>query len=208
MAGTFTHWMVVDRALDRYENLQQKHNYFPIILGLNHFVCLGAVGPDYPYLTELFAGFLKEHSWADRMHYEDTGNFIRNGIKNLPDVGIDGFGVCLAWLCGFATHLVTDSVIHPIVQAIVGPYIFNGEEHRHCELTQDSYIFHEIKGFELRYAEYVKLFKMCSDQSDKDKINPDLEQFWPAHLETLSDQDSAHRLRKILLINEERIDYS
>lgn len=183
MAGTFTHWMVVEEALDRYEKLQQKHHYFPTILGLNHFVCLGAVGPDYPYLTELLAGFLKEHSWADRMHYEDTGNFIRNGIKNLPDVGTAGFEVCLAWLCGFATHLVTDSVIHPVVQAIVGPYIFNSGEHRHCELTQDSYIFHEIKGIELEYAEYVKFFKMCSDRNDKDKINPDVGPFWTKTLE-------------------------
>src|SRR5208337_5420580 len=134
--------------------------------------------PDYPYLTELLLKFLNEHSWANRMHYENTGDFIRNGIKNLPDVGTDGFDVCLAWLCGFATHLVTDSVIHPVVQAIVGPYIFNSVEHRHCELTQDSYIFHEIKGIELEYAEYVKLFKMCSDQRNKDEINPALGQFW------------------------------
>ena len=183
MAGTFTHWMVVEEALDRYEKLQKKHHYFPTILGLNHFVCLGAVGPDYPYLTELLAGFLKEHSWADRMHYENTGNFIRNGIKNLPAVGTAGFEVCLAWLCGFATHLVTDSVIHPVVQAIVGPYIFNSGEHRHCELTQDSYIFHEIKGIELEYAEYAKFFKMCSDQNDKDKINPDVGSFWIKTLE-------------------------
>ncbi len=183
MAGTFTHWMVAEEALDRYEKFQQKHHYFSTILGLNHFVCLGAVGPDYPYLTELLLKFLNEHSWANRMHYENTGDFIRNGIKNLPDVGAEGFDVCLAWLCGFATHLVTDSVIHPVVQAIVGPYIFNSGEHRHCELTQDSYIFHEVKGIELEYAEYVKLFKMCSDQRNKDKINPDLGQFWTKTLE-------------------------
>jgi hypothetical protein len=178
MAGTFTHWMVVEEALDKYEHLPQKHPFFSTILGLNHFVSLGAVGPDYPYLTALLGGFLKEHSWADRMHYENTGEFVRHGVSNLPDAGIDGFDVCLAWLCGFTAHLVTDSVIHPVVQSIVGPYIFNSEEHRHCELTQDSYIFHEIKGFELRYAEYVGLFAMCSDPDNKHKINPSLGGFW------------------------------
>lgn len=178
MAGTFTHWMVVEEALDGYNKLPQKHPYFPTILGLNHFVCLGAVGPDYPYLTDLLDGFLKIHSWADRMHYESSGEFVRNGIRYLPSKGAEGFNVCLAWLCGFATHLTTDSVIHPVVQAIVGPYIFNSVEHRHCELTQDSYIFHEIKGIELEYAEYVRLFKMCSDPANPDKINPYLRNLW------------------------------
>ena len=75
MAGTFTHWMVVEEALDKYNTLPQKSPYFSTILGLNHFVCLGAVGPDYPYLTELLGSYFKVHSWADRMHYENTGEF-------------------------------------------------------------------------------------------------------------------------------------
>ena len=49
MAGTFTHWMVVEESLDRLNKLPVKHHYFPTILGNNHFVMLGAVGPDYPY---------------------------------------------------------------------------------------------------------------------------------------------------------------
>src|SRR5208337_1654800 len=114
-----------------------------------------------------------------RMHYENTGDFVRYGIKNLLTLNGDAFNTCLAWLCGFATHLVTDSVIHPVVQAIVGPYIFNSGEHRHCEMTQDSYIFHEIKkGVELAYAEYANFFSMCSDKSDPNKINSFLNAFW------------------------------
>jgi hypothetical protein len=179
MAGTFTHWMVVEEALDKYNRLPQKHPYFSTILGLNHFVCLGAVGPDYPYLTELLGSYLKTHSWADRMHYENTSEFVRQGIRNLLGLSGDALAMCLAWLCGFATHLVTDSVIHPVVNAIVGPYIFNKTEHRHCELTQDSYIFHEIKGIEINYAQYVGLFRMCSDTKDpNNKINPYLSTFW------------------------------
>jgi hypothetical protein len=112
------------------------------------------------------------------MHYENTGEFVRHGIKNLLGIEGEAFHVCLAWLCGFTTHLVTDSVIHPVVQAIVGPYIFNSGEHRHCELTQDSYIFHEIKGVEIGYSDYVGLFEMCSAPNDKDKIHPDLGGLW------------------------------
>jgi hypothetical protein len=178
MAGTFTHWMVAEQALAEYDRLPQKHPFFPTLLNLSHFVCLGAVGPDYPYLTELIGSYFKTHSWADRMHYENTGEFIRHGIKNLVGLEGDAFNTCLAWLCGFATHLVTDSVIHPVVNAIVGPYIFNKTEHRHCELTQDCYIFHEIKGVEVGYSDYVTLFKMCSDPGDTAKINTHLGSFW------------------------------
>lgn len=198
MAGTFTHWMVAEEALDRHNRLSQKHPYFSTILGFNHFICLGAVGPDYPYLTELAGGFLKVHSWADRMHYENTGDFICYGVKNLVTLNGDAFKVCLAWLCGFTTHLVTDSFVHPVVKAIVGPYIFNSGEHRHCEMTQDSYIFHEIKGVELGYGDYVRLFKMCSDPNDKDKINSDLNYFWSETLK-MSHPTASDRFDKINL---------
>lgn len=182
MAGTFTHWMVVEEALDKYNGLPDKHSYFPIVLGLNHFVCLGAVGPDYPYLSELLSAYLKTHSWADRMHYEQTGEFVVHGARGLLGLTGDAFDICLAWLAGFASHLVTDAVVHPVVNSIVGPYLFNSSEHRHCEMTQDSHIFHEIKGVDIRYAEYVGLLSKCSDLDNGDKINPHLGNFW---IETL-----------------------
>jgi hypothetical protein len=182
LAGTFTHWMVVEEALDRFNKLPQKHPYFPIILGNNHFVTLGAVGPDYPYLSELKNNLLKLHSWADRMHYENTGDFVKYGIANLLNLKEQNkqqdFEICLAWLCGYATHLLADSIIHPVVNAIVGPYLFNSGEHRHCEMIQDTFIFHEIKKVELRYADYVDLIKMCSDPEDEDLINPAIRDFW------------------------------
>jgi hypothetical protein len=183
MAGTFTHWMVVEQALDQYANLGQNHRYFPIVMGLNHYVCLGAVGPDYPYLTDLLEKYLKVHSWADRMHYEKTGEFARLGVERLPTLTGDAFDICLAWFTGYISHLITDAVIHPVVQAIVGPYIFNADEHRHCEMTQDSFIFQKIKGVEVRYGDYAGLFTMCSDPADKNKINSHVRDFWIPVLE-------------------------
>ena len=178
MAGTFTHWMIVEEALDRFRRLSDRHSYFPILLENNHFVILGAAGPDYPYLSELENNILKLHSWADRMHYENTGDFVRYGIENLLKIEGRNFEICLSWLCGYATHLLADSIIHPIVNAIVGPYIFNSGEHRHCEMIQDSFIFHEIKGVELRYSDYVELIKMCSHPDDKDRVNSSIRNLW------------------------------
>jgi hypothetical protein len=122
--------------------------------------------------------FLKDHSWADRMHYENTGAFVGWGIRNLLGLEKEPFEICLSWLCGFATHLVVDSNIHPVVNAIVGPYIFNKSEHRHCELTQDSVIFKEIKRVELGYADYTDILRMCSDPQDASRINGYVRDFW------------------------------
>ncbi len=47
---------------------------------------------------------------------------------------------CIAWLFGFAAHVVTDSAIHPIVNLKVGPYEQNKTRHRRCEMSQDVFI--------------------------------------------------------------------
>jgi hypothetical protein len=58
MVWTFTHWIMVEEALATIGRLPEndKHEYFSKILFNSHFVYLGAVGPDYPYLD----GVLKE----------------------------------------------------------------------------------------------------------------------------------------------------
>ena len=180
MAGTFTHWMVVEEAINRLNNdITNQHNYFSIILKKNHFVNLGAVGPDYPYLSEILKNPLKKHhSWADRMHYENTGEVVKLGATELTTLPAIEFEVCLAWLCGYVSHIIADVTIHPVVNAIVGPYVFNSDEHRHCEMTQDSYIFHHITNNELDYAGYTNLVTLCSDPTNKNRINPTIGKFW------------------------------
>jgi len=107
--------MIIEEALEKFNRLPDKHPYFSIILGNNHFVTLGAVGPDYPYLSELKNNLLKLHSWADRMHYENTGEFVKHGIANLSKLKEQNtqqdFEICLSWLCGYVTHLLAQSSI-------------------------------------------------------------------------------------------------
>ncbi len=183
MAGTFTHWMIVEDALERYRKSGRKHPYFSVVLGFNHFVNLGAVGPDYPYLTDLKSAMLKVHTWADRMHYENTGELVKAAAAGLLNRKDEEFEICLAWLCGFVTHVIADSVVHPVVNAIVGPYLFNSSEHRHCEMIQDSFIFREIKNTELRYSDYVEILGMCSDPDDNERIHPAIKTFWEGALQ-------------------------
>ena len=194
MAGTFTHWMIIEEALEKYK---PRDEYYGIILRNNHFVNLGAVGPDYPYLTDLLGHYLKIHSWSDRMHYENTGEMLKIAATELLKLkrGPE-FEICLAWFCGFISHLVADSVVHPVVNAIVGPYIFNSGEHRHCEMIQDSFIFKEIKDRELQYSDYIEILRQCSDKKNENRINPAIRKFWTKILK-LSYPDAKDRFKRI-----------
>ena len=167
MAGTFTHWMVVEEAL---KQIAPKGKVPPIWedepnVHLKEFVKLGAVSPDLPYLTDVMSGaVLKKHNWADRMHYECTANFIHKGINNL--LGIQGVDrdICFAWLCGYVAHVITDVVVHPAVNATVGAYIFNSTEHRQCEMTQDVLIFDKLGNGDLIATQYNEFLPKCSNR--------------------------------------------
>lgn len=181
MAGAFTHWMVIEEAVDKLPD----GDYSTILEEKINFVRIGAVGPDYPYMSELAGNFFKIHSWADRMHYENTLVFVKNGLSALFTLDRSGemFKICLSWLCGYVSHLLTDAIIHPVVNANVGgTYIFTAHDHRICEMTQDAWIFFEQKGVDLSNAAYIKLLGDCSDPGDKDRIHPAIRSFWPAIL--------------------------
>lgn len=160
MAGTFTHFMVCDAA-------KANRKAFPPDLRklLNRhaeFLFLGAVSPDLPYLSFKTGNV----NWANVMHYETTNAIAVNAHEMLKKVwGSRSVReeIQLVWLLGFASHLVTDATIHPIVQAIVGSYDEHKEEHRICEMTQDSLIYFEMKKMEIRYSEFSSILKFCRD---------------------------------------------
>lgn len=99
---------------------------------------LGAVSPDYPYLSVTEAGAAK---WADLMHYERTGELLRAGIEGVKNLAGEERRRAFAWLLGYAAHVATDVTIHPVVELKVGPYAQNKKAHRVCEMHQDAYIF-------------------------------------------------------------------
>jgi primosomal protein N' len=68
-------------------------------------------------------------------------NFLKevNAIKDEEDKGR-----AFAWLCGLAGHIVTDVVIHPVVELKVGTYEGHEAAHRNCEMHQDVYIYKKI----------------------------------------------------------------
>lgn len=188
MPATFAHCLLAREAMERLG----KPKLYPGILKLkNHFVVMGATGPDYPYLTDVIKyGALKiGHNWANRMHYENTGTFIREGINRLSTINkkSDQFKNCLAWFMGYVSHIVADSYLHPVVNRTVhGTYLFTQAEHGRCELVQDIYIFNSKTGTDICKAAardgktfgYLNILDDCSDPQDVEKMHPHIRTFW------------------------------
>ncbi|NTU41620.1 MAG: zinc dependent phospholipase C family protein [Nitrospirales bacterium] len=189
MPATFAHCLIASRAID---SLMQgsPSAHAAILAEKNSFAIMGATGPDYPYLTDILTtGVLKiGHTWANRMHYEGVSAFVREGIARLAamDRKSDAFAIRLAWFCGYVSHAIADSYVHPVVNSIVhGPYIFTHSEHGRCELVQDIYIFRQETGEDIVSSNprngvfgYLRILDECSDPADNDRIHPEIQSFW------------------------------
>lgn len=182
MAGPYVHCLVSrealknlynDPSLERYRtitNPDENATYFP-------YVCLGSVSPDYPYPAIRIDGVNKTPdengwTWGDKFHKEKTGNFIDIGIqalRSIPDKTDDVFLKKAAWLMGYYSHVITDLIIHAVVYKLVGGcYETHGSPHLHCEVVQDSWLFHDVYSNptqELVDVHFLKILQKCQDAS-------------------------------------------
>jgi len=185
MAGIFTHWMIVESALLQLDRLPASR-HLATLAARGGFVALGSIGPDYPYLAEAAAALPPARSWADRMHRERSGEFMVRGLRNLGALGGSDHELALAWLFGFATHLVADTIVHPVVNATVGGLAqFRGKEHHHCEMVQDCYLYRAVSGLEIPDGRYLEPLRSCSHPDDPDRLHPALAAFWTRALRDL-----------------------
>lgn len=182
MPATYAHLMITDKALGRFranQDVDQKLRGFA--LTHSHFVHQGSVGPDYPYL-DFFQP--KQKDWAEHMHYRHTGDAIKTMARRLLSLGeLDfergEFIIPFCWTLGYLSHVTGDLVVHPVVMNIVGPYKGHETEHRRCEMIQDAFIYHQIRGgAEIEHSQLMRILQVSSDPSDKDKIHPALRAFW------------------------------
>lgn len=194
MPATFAHCLLAKKAIDGIQKKIKKNDplisYAQKIGENNHFVVLGSASPDYPYLTNIITtGIIPiSHSWSNRMHYENTDLFIKEGLRQLIsiDKGKKSYAIRLSWLCGYLSHVIADSFLHPVVNAIVGgQYIFTHAEHARCELIQDIYIFKKITGEDIVNSNartgsfgFLKILDQCSDNKDGNRIHPEIRDYW------------------------------
>jgi hypothetical protein len=153
------------------------------------FCELGAVSPDYPYLTLGDSGSAR---WADAMHYTRTGGMIRAGAERLQGMGGEPRRKCLAWLLGYAAHVATDVTIHPVIERKVGVYAENKERHRICEMNQDAYIFPRLKLGEVGLSEHLDSgILKCCEPANKHLMDNDIVALWTAMLKEVHPQEFA-----------------
>lgn len=175
MAGTYVHFMAAEKARDAITGDSAISKSYLLDLYWP-FVIAGSVAPDYPYLV-LTSG--DAHEWAGRMHHTRTRDTLRAGFSTLRStMDADERDIAAAWMLGYLSHVITDVVVHPIVNRIVGPYEQNKKAHRLCEMTQDSQIFMEVKGVEITEGEYIDHLRDISDPADSNKIHPVVERQW------------------------------
>ncbi len=191
MAGAYAHLTIVSKATTESE-LEELGLSNDAIIALEDwltFTSLGSISPDYPYL----AISEKHKKWADLMHLGmKTKSFILRGIEEVKAIeDEEDKRRAFAWLCGLAGHIVSDVVIHPMVELKVGTYEGNEAAHRNCEMHQDVYIYFKETGYgEISETEHLSSFaKECSDNGDTDKLNKTISLVWEKMLEELNSDE-------------------
>lgn len=173
MAGGFAHITVIASLRDRLKSLEDLTRAEKLAISRNiSFAEIGAVAPDYPYLAFGHMDFDENH-WADLMHYEQTDEPIKQGVRWLRQQEQSaGRESALAWLFGYAAHVGTDLTIHPVVQMRVGPYSENAEQHRICEMHQDTYIWQRRNLGDIGVADYFNEVMRVTSDDDGALIAP------------------------------------
>lgn len=190
MAGTFTHLALVYslcRDVDALNSIPYMTSPMKrALMGSMKFCDLGAVSPDYPYLTLLNNNAA---GWANVMHYWNTADLIRRAIPIIYEMHYGSTNALhsIAWIFGYLAHVITDLTVHPVINLKVGRYEENKTEHRVCEMNQDVYIFSQMGLGNIINAEYIRDcgIAACSDPNDKKKLDPIISSIWSGILNSI-----------------------
>jgi hypothetical protein len=192
MAGAYAHLTLVNLARNS-RRLEDAGMPLAAIKAVGKYLgaCeLGSVSPDYPYLH-----FRSKDSkrWADLMHWKKTGEPIRNGVSLLRQMEGEAKDKALAWLLGYAAHVIADVTIHPMVELRVGPYAENALAHRVCELNQDAYIFRRLNLDEIGASEHLDSgIGACCDTPGSARLDAAIAEFWRAVLNHSHPEEYLH----------------
>jgi hypothetical protein len=178
MPGAFAHIASIHHACET-SSLQQldmpRHAKYVLATG-QKLMTLGVVSPDYPYLALRNS---KQKCWADKMHYDNVGGFIRHAVLQIKALTGAEQDKAFAWLSGYVAHVIADITIHPVIERLVGPYHENALQHRICEMHQDAYVWQTLGLGEVGYADVVsQSIGGCSDPDNNRKLDPLIATVW------------------------------
>lgn len=158
-----------------------------ILVNHQKFIELGSVSPDFPYLK---IGDLAQNRWADRMHYDQVGDFLRHCIAEVKQLSGSAQAKAFAWLCGYVAHVATDITIHPVIELRVGSYESNQTEHRICEMHQDVYICQRLGlSEEHRIERLANCIGACTHETDESQLDPVIANLWAQCLMTTFERE-------------------
>lgn len=190
MPGGYTHITMVRllTAGNALKKMGLHKDARKALLKFSHFCQIGAISPDYPYLTIYGGGKTAAEHWANSMHHKYTTSTVANilhvGIEYIKTIQGEKQLKCLAWLMGYASHVTADVTCHPVTNLLVGDYeAGNKTAHRDSEMHQDAYIFNKKFGQDVRKAEHIKnVFQLCVDINGN--IDSDIKEIWQHMLYT------------------------
>lgn len=184
MPGAFAHLSIANtaRELNGLKPLKIDPEIKNALVQNLELIELGAVSPDYPYLSLKFRARSNQTEWADLMHLGKTKLIIEALIRNVAALNDEEKLFIFPWLAGYVSHVIGDITIHPVVELKVGPYHGNEQAHRVCEMNQDTYIWFERTGLgETGYCERISTNLTKHDVNGK--FNPLIHQVWIASLQ-------------------------
>ena len=192
MPGAFAHMTLVNmlREPDRLEAIPSfPERAIPTVLDYFKYCELGAVSPDYPYLS---VGDSDAAKWADLMHYESTGDVIKRAIEGVRGTAGETQRKSLAWLLGYSAHVAMDVTIHPVIELKVGPYHGNEQEHRICEMNQDTFIFQRLNLGDIGLSEHLDSgVSACSSEENPSDLDSDIIDVWANALSAVHPEEFA-----------------
>jgi hypothetical protein len=185
MAGGYTHITLAQLAIEEAVTQNLLHEDMRQALQKwKKFVIIGSMGPDYAYLD---IADKSSEAWGFAMHEARALDFLREGVRRVRIIQEENVRQkCAAWLFGFASHCVTDGVVHPVVNLKVGPYEQNKTAHRCCELSQDVLVYAKLGLGPVELNRQLSInVQLAADERERDRLDRDIARLWSASLETV-----------------------
>jgi len=193
MPAMIAHILASEEALKLLKKSKKSKNLVKVIETHKGYYHLGALGPDLPYFHSLYSmlnGIILEEldrpepvlDHGYRTHSKDPNVIVlkmaeiiwreASNVSDWTELDKQGF----AFLCGYLTHMALDQIMHPIVNALTGPYYKSGVSrklHRKIEAHQDVFLYYNLVKSNLSKRK-LRIFKRKRGM-DKDTSLPNME---------------------------------
>lgn len=187
MPGAYAHITLLHLSLERaQEDEVLPKNFVHALTRWSAHAEFGALSPDFPYL----AGHT---DWADLMHHSGNNTLLHCGLNALQGLCDEPWERACAWLMGYASHMVADMTIHPVINRLVGPYEDNKTAHRTCEMHMDVHAFGRLNLGDAGLTRHLERH-LSSVESDQERhaIDPAVGDLW-AHMLSQTHPDTARQ---------------